>query len=285
MFMTTRRGALLALLAFALTSQAATEASLTAEQIVEKNVAARGGLAAWHKVETMAWLGHIESANVPGGSLPFVLEFRRPNKTRFSVDPQGQPSMRIFDGSDGWKLRRARDGSPDIQPYTNEEVKAARDGGGLDGPLIDYHAKGISIALDGRDTVDGQPAYRLLLTLPSASRQHVWIDATTFLDVRSDREAVDKQGRAGIVWTSYRSFQPVEGLQIPMTIERSAAAAKVTDMMVIDRVILNPDLDAHAFAKPIVPLVRRKAVVDTRAPPPRDGQSETRSRSGATGAQ
>jgi hypothetical protein len=193
--------------------------------------------------------------------------------------------MRIFDGSSGWKVRRGRDGSPDIQPYTNEELNAARDGTGLDGPLIGNQAKGISVALDGQDSVDGQPAYRLLLKLPSGSRQHVWVDAKTFLDVRSDREAVDKQGHAGIVWTSYRNFQPVDGVQIPMTIVRSPAAAKVTDTMVIDRVILNPDLDAQAFAKPNMPVARRKVVVDTRPPLPRDGQPGERVLSGATGAQ
>ncbi len=279
MFMTFGRGALLALLAVALTSQAANEVSLTAEQIVEKNVAARGGLDAWRKIGTMAWLGHVETPNVPGGSMPFILEFRRPNQTRFSVDPQGQPGMRVFDGSNGWKVRPAGNGSADVQPYANEELKAARDGAGLDGPLIDYQTKGIGVALDGPDNVDGQPAYRLLIKLPSGSRQHVWVDAKTFLDIRSDREAVDKQGRTGIIWTSYRNFQSVDGLRIPMTIERSAAGAKVTDMMVIDRVVLNPDIHAQAFAKPDVPVARRKVVVDARKPPP-----GARDQSGATGA-
>jgi hypothetical protein len=43
---------------------------LTAEQIAQKNVAARGGLEAWPKVQTMAWAGHMEgaSASMPGMS-------------------------------------------------------------------------------------------------------------------------------------------------------------------------------------------------------------------------
>jgi outer membrane lipoprotein-sorting protein len=277
------RSAVVALLAVALTGRAAAEAALTAEQIVEKNVAARGGLEAWRKIETMAWLGRVETPSVPGGSMPFILEFRRPNKTRFSVDPQGQPGMRIFDGSNGWKVRPTRDGSPDVQPYTAEELKAAGDGAGLDGPLIDYRAKGIDIALEGQESVDGQPAYRLLVKLPSGSRQHVWVDAQTFLDVRADREAVDKQGRPGIVWTAYRNYQTVGGLQVPMTIERSAAAGKVTDRMVIDRVVLNPDIDAQAFAKPNVPVARRKVLIDTRQPPPGATQPGAPAPSGATG--
>src|ERR1700676_1944832 len=35
--------------------------SLTAQQIVEKHVAARGGLQAWRAVQTMSWSGNLEA--------------------------------------------------------------------------------------------------------------------------------------------------------------------------------------------------------------------------------
>ena len=38
---------------------------LSADEIVEKNAAARGGLDAWRQVRTMVWVGHIESAHAP----------------------------------------------------------------------------------------------------------------------------------------------------------------------------------------------------------------------------
>ena len=41
---------------------------LSAAQIVEKNIAVRGGLEAWHNIQTMVWIGHIETANAPLGS-------------------------------------------------------------------------------------------------------------------------------------------------------------------------------------------------------------------------
>jgi hypothetical protein len=274
------RGALLALLAAATTCQAATEASLTAEQIVEKNVAARGGLEAWRKIETLAWLGRIETPNVPGGSMPFILEYARPNKTRFAVDPQGQPGMRIFDGEKGWAVHPARDGSMNIQPYTSEERKSALDAAGLDGPLIDCHAKGIAIALDGIEAIDGRLTYRLKVTLPSGSSQHVWIDADTFLELRTDRVAFDRQGHAATVWMTYSNYQDVQGLRIPMTIERGGAALAATDRMVIDRVVLNPAIDARTFDKPNVPKPRRKVVVDTRTPP---GNAQSGAGPAATG--
>src|ERR1700722_6833097 len=74
-------------------------ASLSAEQIVAKNVAARGGLDAWHNVQTMVWLGHIESTHASVPSMLFMLSQKRPNKMRFEINAMGDKSLRIFDGA------------------------------------------------------------------------------------------------------------------------------------------------------------------------------------------
>jgi hypothetical protein len=237
------------------------EPALTADQIVAKNVAARGGLEAWRKVQTMAWLGHIQSANVPGADLPFILEMKRPDKTRFEIHAQAQKSVRMYDGTQGWKLRPTRTGFPDLRPYTADELNFAHDAQGISGPLMDYQANGIRVALEGVDEIEGNKAYRLNVKLPSGSSHHVWIDAQTFLDVKSDREARNAFGMSGMVSVYYRNYQTVDGLQIPFAIEsRGADFTKTPDMMVIDKVALNPPLEDWMFAKPNVPSRHKKAI-------------------------
>jgi hypothetical protein len=227
---------------------------LTAAQIVEKNVAARGGLDAWRKIQTMAWAGHVEKSNGAGSSLPFVLELKRPDKTRFEIHVQNQRSVRMYDGTQGWKLRQASSGSPDLQPFTPDELNFARDAQGIDGPLMDYLAKGNDVELEGVNEVEGNKAYRLSVKLPSGASRHVWINAQTFLDIKYDREAHDPFGATGIVSVYYRNYHTVDGLQIPYLIESGGAdASGATNRMVIDRVALNPPLDDGIFAKPNVP--------------------------------
>lgn len=225
---------------------------MTAAQVVEKNVAARGGLEAWRKIQTMAWAGHIESGNVPGAVLPFVLEMKRPDKTRFEVHVQNQKSVRMYDGSHGWKLHPTRDGQPALQPYTAEELKFAHGAEGIDGPLMDYQAKGVSVALEGVDEVGGNKAYRLSVKLPSGASHHVWIDAQSFLEVESDREAHNAVGMSGTVTVHYRDYRTIDGLQIPFMIESGGSASQATDKMVIDRIALNPPLEDWMFARPEV---------------------------------
>src|SRR5260370_40059101 len=73
------------------------EHDLSADQIVEKNVAARGGLDAWGKIQTMVWVGHVDSANAPGQDLPVMLALKRPNKNRFEVTVLNQKAGPVFD--------------------------------------------------------------------------------------------------------------------------------------------------------------------------------------------
>lgn len=236
-----------------LAGESAVALELTAEQIVEKNVAARGGLEAWRKIQTMVWIGHIEKVNADAPSLSFVLQLKRPNKTRFEIKAQDQMRVRIFDGAHGWKLRQASNGMPELQAYTAEELNFAQDGNGIDGPLMDYQTKGTAVTLDGVDNVDGRKAYRLDVKMSSGASRHVWIDAQTFLDVKYARKSRNAFGQSGSVTVSYHNYQTIDGLQIPLMIESGSGLAKATDKMVIDKILLNPPLEDLMFAKPSMP--------------------------------
>jgi hypothetical protein len=224
---------------------------LTAEQIVEKNVAARGGLEAWRDVETMVWIGHVETGTATGTRVPFVLEMKRPNKTRFTINAPQQVSMRMFDGKNGWKLRSTNSGQQDLQPYSADEAAFALDGQVIEGPLMDWRAKGSAVVLEGVGEIAGSKAYRLGVKLPSGASYHVWLDARSFLEIRSERESRNAFGRSGSAARQYRNYHSVDGLQIPFLIENNTETGKIPDRMVIDRILLNPPLEDQIFAKPL----------------------------------
>jgi len=206
---------------------------LSAAQIIEKNIAARGGIEAWRKVQSMAWFGHIDVEHGPVRSMPFILEQKRPNKTHFEIKSPTQAGVRIFDGTHGWKLRSTRNGMPELRPFTDDEQRFALNSPVIESPLMEYQAKGIDIALDGIDEVEGHKTFRLNVTLPSSERQHVWIDAQTFLDIKSDRQSRNSLGITGTVVMFYRDYREVQGLQIPFVIESGSDRVKATNKMVI----------------------------------------------------
>lgn len=224
-------------------------ARLSAQQIVAKNAAARGGLEAWRKVQTMVWLGHIESARASLPSVLFTLSQERPNKMRFEISAMRERTLRVFDGTHGWKLRPAQ-GRAEVQPYTPDEVRFAQSGPGLDGPLIDSAEKGSALSIVGIDQIEKHEAYHLIVRTAAGESQHVWVDTKTFLDIRYDRPAGGPAGASRTVSVVYRDYRATDGLMIPSIIETGVAPGVPPDRMVIERVVLNPSLSDQTFRNP-----------------------------------
>ncbi|HWX92055.1 MAG TPA: hypothetical protein VNY29_05430, partial [Terriglobales bacterium] len=189
------------------------QAKLSAAEVITKNVAARGGLEAWRAVQTMSLSGKtgaggnqratlqlptqgqatvvtrntdqspLPSRRVEEVYLPFLMELARPRKMRFELQVAGQTALQVYDGVNGWKLRPYLN-RLEVEPYTADEMKAASMQSELDGPLLDYAAKGTRIESDGTEKVEGRDTYKLKLTLKSGDVTHVWVDAQTFLETK-----------------------------------------------------------------------------------------------------
>lgn len=264
-------------LAFADAASTAQVVKLSAEQIVEKNVAARGGVKAWRAVQTMSMTGNMDAgklrvrAPVEIGNdnnvrkvkydarqvepeqkvvqLPFTMELKRPQKMRVELQFQGDTAIQTYDGTNGWKLRPFL-GRKEVEPFTPEEMKSAAQQQELDGFLINYKAKGTKVESEGVEQTDGHNAYKLKLTLKNGQVRHAWLDAQTFLDVKVDgMRRMD--GKPRTVMTYFDNYKSVNGLMIPYTLETTVEGVKDTERIEIDKVSLNPQLKDARFAKPI----------------------------------
>jgi hypothetical protein len=258
--------------------------SLSAAQILEKHIAARGGAQAWKAVQGLQLTGKIDAgkadnyaramqmveaskkatgrgtnaeiaaANGPTQAaaqvqLPFTLDLKRPNKMRLEILVSGKTAVQVYDGQQGWKLRPFLNRT-DSEPFTQEEARteAARDD--LDGPLIGAAARGAKVDLAGTDLVDGQPAYKLKVTQKNGDVRHVWVNAKSFLDVKIDGFPRRMDGKLHDVFVYQRDFRTVEGVTIPFVLETAVAGYPDTHKMVIEKATVNPKLDDSLFAKP-----------------------------------
>src|ERR1035437_1053338 len=142
-------------------------AKLFAADIVDRNVAARGGLQGWRAVQTVSLTGKMGAGGnqratlaVPNQDparrpsqqvfptrlaeevqLPFGMELKRPRKMRVELEFNSQTAVQVFDGSKGWKLRPYL-GRLVVEAYTADEMKVASLEAHLDGPLGDDASKG-----------------------------------------------------------------------------------------------------------------------------------------------
>ena len=268
----------------AATTTTASSPTLSAAEIVNRNVSARGGLQAWRAVQAITFSGKLGAGGnrrapqpepVPGKKdqvlptdpkplteveLPFVMEMARPSKVRFELQFKGQTAVQVYDGANGWKLRPYLN-RLEVEPYSPDELKRASLQAALDGPLVDYAAKGSQVAFESKEPVDGHDAYKLRLTMKNGQVVHVWVDAKTFLESKIEGQPRRLDGVEHPVEIYYRDFRQVSGLQVPFVMETRvlpvvAANSKVrplpipAEQITVEKVVVNPKLDATAFSKP-----------------------------------
>lgn len=226
-------------------------AHLSAARIAAKNAAARGGLKAWRKIHTMIIKGELDAGGKTDAKLPYVLELKRPHKRRLELQFAGKTALQVYDGAHGWKVRPFL-GRDDAEPFSPAEAKQAAETAELDGPLIDYARKGIRIAYQGIDKVEGKRAYKLKLRARNGHVQHLWIDAKTFLDLKIDGAPRKLDGKMHKVAVLYHKYKRVSGLMMPYELETVVAGVKQSRKINVKSVKINPPLDDALFAKPKV---------------------------------
>jgi hypothetical protein len=234
---------------------AAAASDLTVAQIVDKNVAARGGLQAWRAVNSLTLSGEMDAGGNADARLPFVWSMKRPHKSRLEIKLQDQTAVQVYDGKQGWKVRPFLNRN-DVEPYTAAEAKSAAAWQELDGPLVDYAAKGTKVEFAGKESVDGRENYKLKLTLPSGEQRYLWVDANTFLDTKIDGEPRKLDGRLHKVAVFYREYKTVKGLAVAHTLETVVEGVKQSHRLSIKDVAVNQPLQDALFGKPQLTLAK-----------------------------
>ncbi len=229
-----------------LAADATSAPHLTAGQIVERNVSARGGLSTWRSVRNMTMYGTMDAGK--GVELPFTLEMMRPRKTRLEIKFDGKTAIQVYDGDNGWKQRPFL-GHSDAEPFTPEEKRLASMQTDLDGPLIDYAAKGTKVEIEGMEKVEDRDAFKLKVTLKNEQVRHVWVDAQTFLEVKIDGSR-RLDGRMHLVETYFRDYKSTNGLTLPYLMETRVEGVKGSEKITVESFAVNRDLSAAAFSKP-----------------------------------
>jgi outer membrane lipoprotein-sorting protein len=224
-------------------------AKLSAAQIVDKDVAAKGGLAAWRAVQTMSFSGKMEAGGKQNTQLPVLLEMKRPHKSRVEIEFQNDKAIQVYDGVKGWKYRPYL-GRNDVEPFSPQELEAASLEADLDGPLVDYASKGTKVDLEGVEKVEGRDAYKLKLTLKDGKVRHLWVDTQTFLEVKTEGSPRRMDGRMRHVEIFYRDYKNVNGLMVPHVLETAVQGVKRSHKMVFETVLVNPKLDDSLFVAP-----------------------------------
>ena len=190
---------------------AATAAEPTVDELIAKHLAARGGVERIRSVQVIRQKGR---ASAGGGREALVRrEIVRPARIRFEFTVQGVTSVYVADGARGFVVDPL-DGRAVPEPLPEEALVEAAEQADIDGPLVDWKAKGHRVERVGRAVVDGREADELKLTLASGAVRHDFLDAKSHQLVRSVATRRFR-GRSVRTTTTYGEFKKTKGLTFP----------------------------------------------------------------------
>jgi outer membrane lipoprotein-sorting protein len=228
----------------ALAALAVAASAETADEVIARSVEARGGLAKVKAVQSLRMTGRMAVAD---NDMPISVEIKRPSSFRAEMSLQGRPVVQAFDGQQAWSI--APLGSGEAQALPAEAARQMAQQADLEGPLVDYKAKGHQAELVGREKVDGAEVWRIKLTRKDGDVEYYLIDARSWLPVRVEAtRRVGGRQMEGI--TILGEYKASGGWLWPHSIVNSARGVPEKQTLSFDTVEVNPVIEDSRFRMP-----------------------------------
>lgn len=216
------------------------------DDIIAKNIQARGGADKLKNVKSIKSTGSI--AMGPGMEAPGTLIQKRPDMARLEFTIQGLTAVQAYDGKSAWQIMPFM-GKKDAEPMSADETKEIQENGDLDGPLVDYKSKGNQVELLGKDKIEGTDAYKLKVTLKNGDVKTVYIDGDSFLEIKQETKRMVR-GTEREVESSIGDYKEVEGIMFPFAIESGLKGGSEKEKLTISKIELNVPVDDAIFKMP-----------------------------------
>ncbi|REJ85730.1 MAG: hypothetical protein DWQ36_08090 [Acidobacteria bacterium] len=223
---------------------AAPAADMTLEQVLTKHFEAIGGEEAWKNVQSMRSVGKMVMGPMEA---PMSITVVRPNKMRMEFEVQGMTAIQAYDGESGWQVMPFQ-GSTEPAPMDPEMVKNLEAEADIEGPLVDYAAKGHEVELVGKEEFEGTEAYHVKITTKSGRDISYFLDAEYFVPIgRREKTTIPGMGEMEVT-TSISDYKEVGGLMIPHAMSGSTPMGEQS--MTFSTIEIDAEIDESIFDMP-----------------------------------
>jgi photosystem II stability/assembly factor-like uncharacterized protein len=192
--------------------------ALTADQLVDKSVAAQGGSA--KLAALLAGVRLTGRMTFGGGDFSVDAEWGvalSRGRLRMETTLQGLTQINTFDGKTAWKIDPFG-GRRDAEQLSTDEARGFVEQMSVLAPLFDLRSHGDRSELIGTEDVDGTQALELRITRHDGDTQYVDLDPDSYLPVRVRtihvQRGVEQPSEADL-----GAYEQIDGVWLPMAIE------------------------------------------------------------------
>ena len=193
----------------------------TADEIVEKHLAAIGGREALGRIRTRVSTGKV-TVTTPVGDLNGTVESfaKAPDKSRTLVKVDVSAlgvgivtNDQRFDGTAGYVI----DSLNGDREVTGSQLDALKNNG-FPTAWLDYKTRGHAVALIGKEMLADRPVFVLEVTPKTGPKMRSWVDAETFMIVKTS-VTVDAPPLGAIDQImEFGDYRIVDGVKVPNSI-------------------------------------------------------------------
>jgi outer membrane lipoprotein-sorting protein len=216
------------------------------DEIVAKNLQAKGGAEKWGSINSVKMTGKIASQ---GQEMPLTMYAKRPNMTRQEISLPDGKLVQAFDGTTAWVINPMM-GSNAPQRVPGGLADTMKNAADFDGALINYKSKGHTIELVGREKLADKDVYHLKVTMKGGQVQQYFLDAESGLEVKTSAEVdMGMGGTKQTLDTEMSNYKQVGGIMLPHTIGQFMNGNKIVEVSVTG-VEFNAPVDDSVFRMP-----------------------------------
>jgi hypothetical protein len=220
----------------------------TADELVRKNLLAKGGVEKLKSVKSLRMTGRLQRG---GFTAQVGRDAMAPDLLRETFTIQGMTEIESYDGAVGWKISPF-EGRKDPEMLGEDDVRGLVNDSDFYGPLVDYQAKGNKVEYVGHDTVDGDDALKLKVTLKNGDIAYYYLDPETFLEIRVEKVYFIR-GAVREFFLEPGSYKMSGGVYYPFSIEVGTKQSMDRTKITFDKIEVNAPMEKKQFQMPEAP--------------------------------
>ncbi len=224
---------------------------MSADQLVAKNIEAKGGAQAIDALKTLKLSGKL-LLNNGQIQLGYVQTRKEPGEVRTDATVQGMTIIQAYDGKEGWKVYPLQ-GRKDPEKLSADDCKSLIEDAEMVGPLPSAKENGSTVTYVGREDVEGTSAYKLKVTRKNGDTDFVYLDPDAFLDIRVVSQRME-QGAQIETETDLGDYEKIAGVFIPFSVESGERHSTDKQKIVIEKAEPNVAVDDSIFHFPAAPV-------------------------------
>jgi len=218
------------------------------DDLVAKNIQARGGIVALHAMRSLTLRGKL-LVNDGQIELGLVQTVERPSNIRVEASIQGLTQVQAYNGTVGWQINPFQ-GRKDPERLSADDIKSlAETIADFDGSLVDWQKKGNKLEYLGIEDVDGTQAHKIKLTRQSGDMEYVYLDPDHFLEIRLLSQRTE-HGVTVETETDLGDYEKIQGVFVPFSMEFGPKGSSDRQKLIVSSAKVNARTDDALFNLP-----------------------------------